>query len=117
MTPTSFQFTLTMPGDARLLEVIRALVTQTAGYAQLTADASRRLVDTVSRAADAMSTPRTGDTPLEVVFSGDEQAITVKISSESQPSAEPPPSAKVDGVSIEWSVNGTRQICRIRQKI
>jgi hypothetical protein len=117
MTPNSFEFTLTIPGDARLLEVIRALVTQTAGYAQLTTDASRTLVDEVARAAQAMSTPRTDGASLELVFSGDEQAITIKISSDRQPSAERPQSAQVEGVSVEWSVNGSRQICRIRQKM
>ena len=94
MTPNSFEFTLTLPGDARLLEVIRALVTQTAGYAQLTTDASRTLVAEVARAAQAMSTPRTDGASLELVFSGNDQAITIKISSDRQPSAERPQSAE-----------------------
>src|SRR5215218_10347784 len=39
MTPTSFAFTLTMPGDPRLVAAVRHIAVQAAGYAQLTAEA------------------------------------------------------------------------------
>ena len=56
MTPTAFEFTVTMPGDVRLVEAIRQLAAQAAGYAQLTADASAALAATLSARPQAAMT-------------------------------------------------------------
>jgi hypothetical protein len=41
MTPTSFEFTLILPGDARLVDAVKGLTAHAAGYAQL-GDAARQ---------------------------------------------------------------------------
>ena len=50
MTPTSFAFTLTMPGDERFVGAIRQLAAQAASYAQLPAEAGEVLAGHVEQA-------------------------------------------------------------------
>jgi hypothetical protein len=80
MTPTAFEFTVTMPGDVRLLEAIRLLALQVAGYAKLTADATAALAADAERETQAAMTSAThGYSPIEVRFSGDESGVSIRI--------------------------------------
>ena len=59
MTPNSFEFTVTLPGDARFLGAVRHLATQAADYAQLPSDTGAELAAEVARAAQrSPSLPR-----------------------------------------------------------
>ena len=81
MTPTAFEFTVTMPGDVRLLEAIRLLALQVAGYAKLTADATAALAADVERETQAAMTSTTQHPPpIEFVFSGDARGVSITIS-------------------------------------
>jgi hypothetical protein len=83
MTPTDFEFTVTIPSDVRLLEAIRLLAIQAGGYAKLTADASAALAAGAAREAEAaMKSSRNGQAPIECLFAGDDNAVTITISSE-----------------------------------
>ena len=116
MTPTSFEFTLSMPSDVRLIGAIRQLTTHAAGYAQLEKDAGEGLVGHVEQAAKvAIASARTTADVIEFRFSRDEFAVTVIISADAAPGASPPRSSAADGVSIDWNANGSRHTCRIRQ--
>jgi hypothetical protein len=117
MTPTSFEFTLTMPSDARLLGAIRLLAAQAAAYAQLPAGAGSGFAGQVEQAAqDAITSGGARQRPIQFGFSGDDGAVTVTMSYEA-PSAAPAASRASDGLSVEWSANGSRHTCHIRQRL
>lgn len=97
MGPTSFQFTVTMPGDSRLVTTVRELAAQAAAYAKMSAEAGQLFAQQV--AAETESTfAATGvqDAPVEFRFDGDAQAVCVTIS---------------------WSRNGTREARQIHQPL
>jgi hypothetical protein len=106
MTPTDFEFTLTMPGDARLVAAVRQLAAQAAGYAQLTADAAEGLAGHVERATQAAIATNGVPTTIHLRFSG-EPAAAVPL----------PRSSSIGDVLIEWSSEGARRTCRIRQPL
>jgi hypothetical protein len=84
MTPTSFQFTLTMPADARLVGAVRELVAQAATYGQLSADAAAAMAERVATETEkAIGKAGARDKPLEIIFGGDGQTLSVTISSNS----------------------------------
>ena len=117
MTPTSFEFTLTMPGDPRLVGAIRQLTAHAAGYAQLSAEAGATLAGHVERAAEtAVEVSRNPQAPIELRFSGDEGAIHVHIACEAAPASGAPSSSHSEGVSVNWSTNGSRHVCHIRHR-
>jgi hypothetical protein len=117
MTPMSFEFTLSMPSDARLIGAIRQLTAHAAGYAQLEKDAGEGLAGHVEQAAMTAiaSAPSTANV-IEFRFSRDESAVTVVITADAALDAPPPRSSSAEGVSIDWHANGSRHICRIRQR-
>lgn len=83
MTPTAFEFTVTMPGDVRLLEAIRLLAIQAAGYARLTSDAAAALAADAEREAQAaMTATSNGHAPVVFLFSGDDHEVSIRISRE-----------------------------------
>jgi hypothetical protein len=118
MTPTSFEFVLTMPGDARLVGAVRLLAAQAAGYAQLTPQAGEGLADHVERVTEAaIDSTNSQNTPIELRFSGDQGTVNVRISWEAAGAARQPRSSPADGVSVNWSASGSRHTCHIRQRI
>ena len=118
MTPTSFEFTVTIPGDARLVDAMTRLAAHAAGYAQLPAGAGERLSHHVARATEtAIAATHGRDALIELRFSGDERALEVVISCDAPLGAGLPQSSFSDGLTAHWSANGTRQTCRIRQPI
>lgn len=113
MTPTSFEFTLTMPSDPRLVGAIRQLATQAASYARLGADAGAMLAGHVERAAEAAVEVSGGNGPIELRFSAGEGAVNVHIACEAGNAAGASPSSRGEGVSVDWSTNGSRHVCHI----
>jgi hypothetical protein len=117
MTPTSFEFTVTMPGDPRLLGAVRQLAAHAAGYAQLTAEAGAALAGHVERAAEAaVEASRTRHGPIELRFSGDDRAVNVHIACEAAHASKAPPSSRGEGVSVDWTTNGSHHLCHIRHR-
>jgi hypothetical protein len=120
MTPTSFEFTLTLPGDARLVDAVRGLTAHAAGYALLGDSARDGLASQVAAATQtAIAAARGSEAPIDVRFTGDDQAITVVISCEAQAAAPRPRSttATTDEVSVDWETEGSRHVCHIRRRI
>src|SRR5688572_605467 len=112
MTPTAFEFTLTMPGDERLVGAIRQLAAHAAGYAQLSSGASQGLATEVERAASAaIASTDTQGAAIEVRFSGDETALKVQISCAATASAPAPHSTSNNGMSVDWTSDGSRHTC------
>lgn len=117
MTPTAFEFTVTMPGDTRLVGAIRGLTAHAAGYANL-ADAAREgLAGHVERATEvAIAACRTERDTIAVRFSADAEALTVVISCDAAAADRPPSTADGD-VTVDWMTDGPRRICHIRQRV
>jgi hypothetical protein len=118
MTPTSFEFTLTLPGDSRLVDAVRGLTAHAAGYALLGDSAREGLAREVADATQVAIASAPGPTsPIDLRFSGDDEAITVVISSEAGKSAHRPPAPSSGDVTVEWTTQGSRQVCHIRHRI
>jgi hypothetical protein len=78
MSPESFSFTVTVPGDPRLVGVVRDLCAHAAGYAKLSESAGTALCDRVTAAATRFA----GDwpdaqCPLEFTCGGGELRVSV----------------------------------------
>jgi hypothetical protein len=118
MTPTSFEFTLTLPGDTRLIDAVRGLTAHTAGYAQLDDAARDGLAGQVAAATQAAmaATPDPG-TPVNLHFTGDEDALTVVISCEATASVPRPMPTSAEGVTMDWVTEGSRHVCHIRHPL
>jgi hypothetical protein len=116
MTPTSFAFTLTMPGDGRLVGAVRQLAAHAAGYAHLTAEAAATLAGHVERAAEAAVEASAAEAPIELRFHGDDGAINVHIACAAAHASRPPRSLRDEGISVDWSTSGSRHLCHIRQR-
>ena len=117
MTPTEFDFTVTMPGDSRLVGAIRQLTTHAAGYAHLSADAAERLAGHVEHATEqaiAASRVRTGT--IEFRFSADAESLAITFSCDCAAAARPSSSSS-DEVTVDWTTEGTTCVCRIRQRL
>jgi len=117
MRPTSFEFTLTMPADARLLGAVRELAIQSAGYAQLPADSVSELADQVEQATRTAVAATRAQTRVEVRFSATADTVDVTISCDAPPSAQTPESVSSPGVTVDWTRVGSRYTCQIRQRI
>ena len=117
MTPNSFEFTVTLPSDARFLGAVRQLATQAADYAQLPSDTGAELAAEVVRAADIAMAVESAGRPVEIVFSGSDKAVSVTISCSSTAAAPGPASPSAEGISVEWTTAQGRRVCHIRQRI
>jgi hypothetical protein len=97
MEPTSFQFTVSMPGDARLVEVIRSVTAQATTYAKLSGDQASAFQQQVADAtAEAIRASDIKDAPLQFEFKGSVDALTV---------------------AMTWPANGTRARRELRQTL
>lgn len=119
MTPTEFDFTVRIPGDARLVGAIRQLTAHAAGYAQLTADAGEHLAAHVERATETAISASAGGTAalIEYRFRADADAIVVVFSLSVAPSTPRPAPTASNDVTVEWTADGTRHVCHIRQRL
>lgn len=118
MTPTEFDFTVTMPGDTRLVAAIRQLTAHAAGYAQLSADDSEELADHVERATQtAIAAAKMPPAPIEYRFTADRETLVVVFSCVVAPSAPPPADVNSGDVTVDWAAEGARHVCRIRQRL
>jgi hypothetical protein len=118
MDPSAFQFTLTMPGDARLLGAVRDLTSHAAGYAKLAAASGKSLADEVVTATQtAIASTHVQDAPIEFRFDATGEAIDITITCEVNSSAVPPTSTPAGGLTVDWSRDGSRQTCHIRQRL
>lgn len=83
MSPTDFEFTLTIPGDPRLVGAVRLLVAQAAGYGQLSAEGGEQLVSQVEdAAAAAFEAGGAVSAPITFQFVGNASEVGVIISCE-----------------------------------
>jgi hypothetical protein len=78
VSPESFNFTVTVPGDARLVGVVRDLCAHAVGYAGLPAADGAALCDRVSAAAaEAVASGPDSSCALEFACADGELRVTV----------------------------------------
>ena len=118
MTPTEFDFTVTMPGDSRLLGAIRQLTSHAAGYAQLTEHAGAQLAAHVEHATQAViAAAKVQSTLIEYRFCGDADALLVVFSCDIAVSPKHLGPVSNGDVTVDWTIEGSRHVCRIRQRL
>jgi len=118
MDPSAFEFTMTMPGDTRLVGAVRDLTSHAAGYAKLPADTSQSLAHHVATATEtAIAAWHAEHAPIELHFDANEEAIHVTITCEVNSAAMPPAWSPASGLTVDWSRDGSRQTCHIRQRL
>jgi hypothetical protein len=78
VSPESFNFTVTVPGDARLVGVVRDLCAHAVGYARLPEATGVALCERVAAAAaDAVAANPHAACPLEFTCAGGELRVSV----------------------------------------
>jgi hypothetical protein len=78
VSPESFNFTVTVPGDAQLVGVVRDLCAHAVGYAKLPEAAGAALCERVAAAAaDAVATNPHAACPLEFTCADGELRVSV----------------------------------------
>jgi plastocyanin len=118
MTPTSFEFSVSMPRDARLVGAVRGLAAHAAGYVQLAAGAAEGLANQVAQATETAIAAGNQPGPIDVRFAGDAAAISITITCPAAAASPAPPSTTADGgITVEWTTNGSHHTCEIRQRI
>ncbi len=114
MDATSFQFTMTIPGDERLVGAVRDVTMHAAKYAQLSHRDIRTLVDDVL-AATAVSASAAGGANGMVEFRFERTAdrLDVAIEWEGRAPSTPRGSRASGSTSTHWTHDGRRQRCLI----
>jgi hypothetical protein len=115
MDATSFQFTMTMPGDDRLMETVRDLTAHAAKYAQLAEPVAQAIVDQVLAAA-TVSSRTAGASAVELRFERTPDRFDVAIEWDGRPPAGNHPHRDGDSTSVEWSHDGHRQRCLVSHR-
>jgi hypothetical protein len=114
---SSFRFTMTMPGDARLVTAVRELTAYAAKYARLGEPAGSELADQVARVAEASIAVTGGkDRPIEFQFARDEDRLEVRIAFDVDGAGSPATTKTADGVSVQWSREDGRHVCLIGRR-
>ena len=85
-----------LPSDSRRVSVISTLAIR-------------------SRRASAIAATGSHDTPLDFTFSGDEARVTVRITCQAGAGTAAPAASTVNGISVNWSADGSRLTCTIQQ--
>ncbi|MGE3275684.1 MAG: hypothetical protein AB7O67_11260 [Vicinamibacterales bacterium] len=116
MDATSFEFSMTMPGDPRLVVAVRDLTAHAAGYAGAGQAATAALTDVVAAAAEAaIDATHVKDAPVHLQFVRESDALLVTIACECAGDTSVPAATAGDRITVEWTRDGARQICRVRQ--
>ncbi len=115
MNQTSFGFTMQISGDRALLGAVRDLASHVASYAGGRAVAAA-VADEVVTAAEATIAACRGDGSLiDVRFERTAECLEVFVAGGQATSLSATHLSRGPGLSVDWSVEGGRQICHIRQ--
>lgn len=117
MDATSFEFTMRVPGDARLMTPVRELTAHAAAYARLTPAAAAALAAQVTAAAEAaFAASGSPDTAIDFRFRRDAGGLSVRIDLE--PARAPRwPISPHAGLTVRTERHGARETCLITQHV
>jgi hypothetical protein len=117
MDSTAFEFSLRLPGDARLVGAVRDLTAHAATYARLEPSAADGLADQVLAATEAaVRASGAQDAPLDFHFVREGGTLTISIGVDAAVPAAWPPSARED-MAVDSARQGTRDTCLITQRL
>ena len=117
MDATSFEFSMRMPGDRRLLLAVRDLAAYAANYALLGQPAASNLADEVAASVAAIASTHRVDAPLALAFRRHATGFDVTIRCEAGDSLNTPPAPTAQGLSVSWAHEGSEHVCRISQRV
>jgi hypothetical protein len=118
MDATSFEFSMQMPGDRRLLLAVRDLAAHAANYALLGQPAASNLADEVAAATEAaIASTHRADAPLALAFRRHATGFDVTLRCEAGDSLKTPPAPTAQGLSVSWVEEGGEHVCRISQRV
>jgi hypothetical protein len=119
MTSTSFEFTMSMPGDERLIPAVRDLAAHACAYAGLAEAASASLTSQVTAttsAAMAAARGRNGD--VQFRFTRENDTLTVAVGLDSPGQASWPPTVEgAEGLTVRTEREGGRETCLVIQRV
>lgn len=117
MDATSFQFTMTIPGDERLVGAVGELTMHAAKYAQLSDRDTSTLVDDVMSAASVSASAAGGaGNAVEFRFERTANRLDVAIEWEGRAPSAPRASRTTGSTSTQWTHDGRRQRCLISHR-
>ena len=115
MNQTSFEFTMQVSGDRAMLGAVRDLASHVASYAGGKAVAAAVADEVVTAAEAAIAACRGDGTPIDVRFKRTAECLEVFVAGGQATSLSATHLSRGPGLSVDWSVEGGRQICHIRQ--
>ena len=66
--------------------------------------------------AGALSAPDVVMLAISGYLGGDDEAVNIHIACEAGSASKAPPSSRGEGVSVDWTTNGSRHLCHIRHR-
>jgi len=115
MTQTSFEFTMQVSGNRAMLAAVRDLASQVASYAGGKAVAAAVADEVVTAAEAAIAAGRGDGAPIDVRFKRTASCLEVFVAGGTFMTLSTTHLSRGPGLSVDWSVDGGRQICHIRQ--
>ena len=118
MDANSFEFTMTMPGDTRLVGIVRDLAVHAARFAQVAPQLATAFVNEAASAAQvAIDLTESRDAPIEFRFVRAGATLDLFITCEVVDSSRLPTPEVSGGLSVDWTRDGSTQVCHIRQQM
>ena len=115
MNQTSFEFTMQVSGGRAMLGAVRELASHVASYAGGKAVAAAVADEVVTAAEAAIAASRGDGTPIDVRFRRTAECLDVFVAGGQSTTLSATHLSRGPGLSVDWSVDGGRQLCHIRQ--
>lgn len=117
MNSASFEFSMQVSGGRAMLGAVRDLASHVASYAGGKAVAAAVADEVVTAAEAAIAASRGDATPIDVRFRRTAECLDVFVAGGQATSLSATHLSRGLGLSVDWSVDGDRQICHIRQEM
>ncbi len=115
MNQMSFEFSMQVSGGRAMLGAVRDLASYVASYAGGKAVAAAVADEVVTAAEAAIAASRGDGTPIDVRFERSAECLDVFVAGGQATSLSATHLSRGPGLSVDWSVEGGRQVCHIRQ--
>jgi hypothetical protein len=115
MTRTSFEFSMQVSSERAMLGAVRDLASQVATYAGGKAVASAVADEVVTATEAAIAASRGQGGPIDFRFERSAECLDVFIACAHAPELAATHLSRGPGLSVDWNVVGSQQVCHIRQ--